>query len=296
MYISKQNVFKEKIQSGKFVITAEISSPKGINTTNLLSKVSEIKEFTDAINICDCPMANMRMSSIVLAHLLQKQTGITAIPHISCRDRNIIGIQSELLGACTLGVNNLLAITGDGPEKGDHPNSTGVFEVNSPGLIGIIQNLNNGTDFSGNELDGCTDFFIGATANPNAQDLESEIEKLAEKVQKGAAFIQTQPVFDANIINSFVEKTSFINVPILMGLMPLKSYKMALNFKNKLGIDIPEHIILRMEKDPKEGVKIAAEIAEDVKDIVQGIHIMPLGKLDAVKKISMFLRGLHEVS
>jgi 5,10-methylenetetrahydrofolate reductase len=279
------NSFKTKVKSGVFTVTAEISSPKGINTDSVISNVNALRGHIDAVNICDCPMANMRMSSIALAYLVQKHAEIDTIPHISCRDRNTIGIQSELLGAAALGIKNLLAITGDVPGKGDHPNSTGVFELDSTGLIDLIKRLNSGTDYSGNNLEGNPDFFIGAAANPGAQDLDAEVERLAEKVHAGAGFIQTQPVYDIAAFEAFIRKIEGLDVPVLLGILPLKSYKMAINFKDKVGISIPQELLDRMKNGADEGIRISAEIARKAKGLVQGIHIMPLGSLIAVREI-----------
>ncbi|MGB9679386.1 MAG: methylenetetrahydrofolate reductase [Minisyncoccia bacterium] len=275
-----------KLKEERFVITAEISTPKGADITKTIEEARKLKGIVDAINITDCPMANMRMSPIALAHLLQDHLNIETIFHLTCRDRNLIGLQSELLGAYALGVRNVLALTGDAPSQGDTPTATGVFDVDSIGLLKIVNLLNNGKDYNMNKLDFPTDFCVGTTANPN--DLSNKsIEKLKEKVNSGAKFIQTQPVYEADILLEFIEKTRDLKTPILVGILPLKSYKMAVNLGLKVpGIIIPERIITRLEKHGREeGINISVELIKKIKNNIAGIHVMPIGSVDIVTEI-----------
>ncbi|MDI3533999.1 MAG: methylenetetrahydrofolate reductase [Thermosediminibacterales bacterium] len=282
----KLKTFKQKLKNGKFLITTEISSPKGTNFIKQIKEIEVLEGFVDAVNICDCPMANMRMSPIAMAKIITESTGMETIPHFTCRDRNIIGLQSELLGAWALGIKNVLAITGDPPTKGDHPGASGVFDLDSKGLVKLVKGLNQGRDHSGNMLEGATDFTIGVVANPCAEDLNAEIEKLAAKIEAGADFIQTQPVYEEHTLYNFLEKVEPFNIPVLIGILPLKSYKMAVNFNEKVeGINIPLAVIDRMKKGPEEGIKISIEFIRKIISRVNGIHLMPLGNYRLVKQI-----------
>jgi 5,10-methylenetetrahydrofolate reductase len=285
------NNFKSKLKGGQFTITVEISSPKGTYLNQILQDIRELKDVVDAVNICDNPMANMRMGSIPLAHIIQETLGIETIPHMACRDRNIIGIQSELLGAWALGIKNIFAVTGDAPAKGDHPGAAGIFEVDSKGLIKIIDTLNNGKDLANNTLKGSTEFFIGTAANPAAESLDGEIKKLEEKVLSGANFIQTQPVYDMDVLDRFLEKALLLDVPILVGIMPLKSQRMAINFNSRVeGVNIPLKIIDRMKRGRREGMEISWELAEEIRERGCGVHLMPLGDIEAAVQIIKGLR------
>ncbi|HHW04145.1 MAG TPA: 5,10-methylenetetrahydrofolate reductase [Thermoanaerobacterales bacterium] len=293
--------FKNKLKSGQFTVTVEISSPKGTYLNRILQDISELKDMADAVNICDNPMAHVRMGSIQLAHIIQEKAGMEAIPHMTCRDRNIIGIQSELLGAWALGIKNIFAVTGDTPDKGDHPGAAGVFEVDSKGLIRIIDTLNNGRDLANNTLEGSTDFFIGTAANPAAEDLGREIEKMKEKIDCGANFIQTQPVYDMDVLDRFLEKALLLDVPILVGIMPLKSQRMAINFNSRVeGVNIPLKIIDRMKRGRREGVEISRELAEGIRERGCGIHLMPLGDVEAavqiIKGIGLSVEKVNDAS
>ena len=185
---------REKHQQGKFTITVELDPPKSSSAQKVFDQAARLKGKVDAINIADSPMSKMRMSPISLSYLLQHNEGIETIFHLTCRDRNIIGLQSELLGAAALGVNNILTLTGDKPDNGDHPFAQSVFEVDCMGLLNIAKTLNAGKDLAGNDLDEPTNFYIGATGNPGAPDLEIERQKLAAKIKNGAHFVQTQPI------------------------------------------------------------------------------------------------------
>lgn len=282
-----------KLKEKKFVITVEISPPKGIDVTKTIEEARKLKGVADALNITDSPMANMRMSPIALAHILQDHLNIETIFHLTCRDRNLIGLQSELLGAYALGVRNILALTGDNPSLGDTPQARGVYDVDSVGLLKIIKALNSGFDYNGNKLDYPTSFCAGTTANPN--DLRDEaIEKLHVKVEAGAEFIQTQPVYDEEILFKFLDKVKDLKVPVLVGILPLKSYKMALRLMEKVpGIEIPEKVLKRLQQGGKEeGINLSAEFIKNIKSEVAGIHIMSMGSVDFVFDIISKVEGI----
>ena len=216
---------REKHQQGQFTITVELDPPKSSSAEKTFEQAARLKGKVDAINIADSPMSKMRMSPISLSYLLQHNKEIETIFHLTCRDRNIIGLQSELLGAAALGVHNILTLTGDKPDNGDHPFAQSVFEVDCMGLLNIAKTLNAGKDLAGNDLDAPTNFYIGATGNPGAPDLEIERQKLAAKIQNGAHFVQTQPIYDLEQAKRYIDKMSEFDVPIMLGLIPLKSFK-----------------------------------------------------------------------
>lgn len=281
--------FREKILSGKFVITAEMSPPKGTDIEAMLKEASLIKDVVDAINITDNQRAVMRMSPLAACRILE-QEGYETIMHLTCRDRNRIALQSELLGACALGINNILVMSGDHPAKGDHEGAKPVYDLDSVQLLGLIQKLNSGYDFSGNRLKGRTEFCAGAVTNTEPSKLA--LVKIQKKIKMGARFFQTQAVFDAGSFSDFMAEIKNIGLErsrIIAGIIPLKSEKSArfLN-KNIAGIKIPEDIIQRMQtaRNPKfEGMKIAAGLIEELQDICGGIHIMPVGNHENTKAI-----------
>lgn len=278
---------QEKHQNHIFTYTVELDPPKSSSAKKTLEEAGLLKGYIDAINIADCPMANLRMSPIALSCLIQSQKNIETIFHLTCRDRNSIGLQAELLGAAALGVRNILTLTGDQPSRGDHPHAVPVFETDSTGLIELAHTLNKGVDHMGNALDQGTDFYIGAAGNPGADNLTQEKEKLKYKIENGAAFIQTQPVYDLEKAKQFIELIAPLNVPIMLGLIPLKSFKMATYLHNKVpGISISTEVLDRMEQGGKAaGLEIAAETLEEIKKIANGVHIMPLNDIQSVIKL-----------
>ncbi len=278
---------RDKITQGKFVTTVELEPPKGTNTDRILHYALTLRDLVDAVNITDSPMANMRMSPISVAHILRGNIGLDTIFHLTCRDRNTIGLQSELLGAAALGVRNILALTGDDPKKGDHPSARGVFEVDSVGLVHIASTLNQGFDLAGNRLDQAPQFHIGVAANPCADDLEREIDRLLVKIDKGAHFIQTQPVFEAEQLAPFLNKLPQPCIPVIAGVLPLKSYRMARNIaRNIPGIHIPAWLMKSMETGGRaEGIRVAREFIAELPWLAQGVHIMPVGDADIVLEL-----------
>jgi len=229
------------------------------------------------------------MSPIALSHIIQEKIGLEAIFHITCRDRNLLGLQAELLGASALGVKNILALTGDPPEVGDYIMATGVYDVDSIGLVKMVNKLNNGYEYGENKLKDKTDFFIGIAVNPTAQDLTKEIKRFEEKVSAGANFVQTQPIYDMGLLERFLKLTAHINIPKIIGIMPLKSYKMVEYLNNNLpGIFVPPGVKERMKgKDVEEGIKISQELIGKIHKFkeVAGIHIFPLRDMNLVCRL-----------
>ena len=277
---------REKLAANKFVVTVELDPPKTLNLEKIFKEVNsdDFRKIVDAVNVTDCPLAKLRMSPIALSHIIQEKIGLEAIFHITCRDRNLLGLQAELLGASALGVKNILVLTGDPPEMGDYTGATGVYDVDSVGLIKIINSLNNGYKYEDGELRDRTDFFIGAAVNPTASDLKKEIERLEEKISAGANFIQTQPIYDIELLKVFLKLTAHINIPKIAGIMPLKSYKMVGYLNNNLpGIFVPPEVKERMRgKDIGEGIKISRELISEIRKFkeVAGIHIFPLRDME----------------
>lgn len=275
---------QEKHKNHQFTITVELDPPKSSSAQKTFEEAALLKGYVDAINIADCPMSKMRMSPIALSHLIQAHKDIETIFHLTCRDRNSIGLQSELLGASALGVHNILTLTGDHPRQGDHPLSHPVFEMDSTGLLRIASTLNQGHDFMGNPLDEPTNFYIGTTGNPGTEDLSKEVQRIKEKVACGANFIQTQPIYDLEKAEKFIEAIKPLGIPVLLGLIPLKSFKMATYLHEKVpGIALTSSILARMEKGGKEaGLEIAAEHLSGIRRIADGVHIMPLNDINTV--------------
>lgn len=274
-----------RLQQRQFAVTVEIDPPKGASVAKTLEKVRRFADRVDAVNVADCPMANVRMSPITLAHLLQRDVQVEAIFHLTCRDRNAIGLQAELLGAAGLGVRNILALKGDPPTRGDHPEARGVFEYDAVGLIRLADSLNHGQTVAGGKLDYGTDFAIGCAANPTAADLELEVSRLEEKVAAGAHFVQTQPIYDLHLLERWLAKIDRrIRIPILYGILPLKNYEFALHLnQNVPGIVVPEQAVERMRTGGDgEGLRLTAELLGEIAPYIHGIHIFPMNSSERV--------------
>ena len=282
------STLREKHLAGKFTITVELDPPKSASPLKTQKDAIHLIGYADAVNIADCPMAKLRMSPIALSHIIQQDYDLETIFHLTCRDRNLIGLQAELLGASALGVHNILTLTGDPPEIGDNPDARPVFETDSMGLIRIAKTLNAGTDMAGNPLTAPTRFYIGTTGNPGAPDLDKELRRLEDKKKAGADFVQTQPVFDMKRAEEYIAGAREIGLPILFGVIPLKSYKMALYLHEKVpGISVTEEIRNRMEQEGRAaGIAIAAEVVSALREIgAAGAHLMPIGDIGAVEEI-----------
>ncbi|MBM4141769.1 MAG: 5,10-methylenetetrahydrofolate reductase [Nitrospira sp.] len=275
--------FKEALDSGKFLITAEIGPGKGTEIAGLLEDAELMKGKVDAINVTDLQSSVMRLGSMAVCHLL-KDHGIDPVFQLTCRDRNRLSLQSDLLSAWVLGIRNVLALTGDHPTLGDHPQAMPVFDLDSVSLLRVIRRLNEGFDMMGNELKGATDFFPGAVVNPGADTeaaFEMQIIKMEKKIEAGARFFQTQGIFDLDLFERFMKRIDGFKTPVLGGVILLKSAGMA-RFMNKnvAGVFVPEPIIKEMEetKDKvKTSIEIAARLIKGLKDLCEGVHIMAIG-------------------
>jgi homocysteine S-methyltransferase len=267
----------------KFVVSVEIDPPKGANPWGLLEKAQWLKENeVDFINIADGPRASARMSAVGFAILLEREVGIEAILHYQCRDRNLIGIQSDLLGAHALGLRNILAVTGDPPKLGDYPHATAVFDVDSVGLVQILSRLNRGLDLAGNAIGPALPFHVGVGVNPGATDFEAEMAKFERKVEAGAEYCLTQPVYDAQLLERFLDAIEGFHIPVLVGILPLVSSRNAEFLHNEVpGMSVPADVRERLRIAPSKqaaqqvGVDIAREALRQARDIVEGVYIMP---------------------
>jgi homocysteine S-methyltransferase len=268
------------LAEGKFVSLAEIVPPKGIDCSKEIEGASLLAQLgVHAINVYDSPHASARMSAQTLCIQIQQHTGIETILHYTCRDRNILSIQSDLLGASSIGLHNILCVTGEPTRLGNYPDATSVFDVDSIGLVNMVQRLNHGLDIGANSLGASTNFTVGVAANPGAPDMANELKRFAYKVEAGAEYAITQPVFDLRLLETFLERIKDHRIPVIAGIWPLTSLRNAEFMKNDLRVSMPEEIMLRMaqadtpEAAREEGVKIAREMLEAVRPYVQGVQV-----------------------
>lgn len=278
-------MLKEKLGQG-FVVTCELDPPRGADPAKCLAEASAVAPFVDAVNVSDSPQANLRMTPIVAAHLVQNQVGLEAIAHFTCRDRNILGLQAELLGAHALGVYNILCLHGDPPERGDHPDTRGIFEVDAVGLAQIAKTLNRGLARSGRELEGKTSLQVAVAANPGAKDLQRETTRFYEKVAAGADFAQTQPVYEIETVKNFLDAFGGTPpIPVLYGVLPIRSLEMAERVSK--WTHVPDALIDDLRHKGKEaGLEWARRIIQDLRELgVAGVHLYPLGRPRVVEQI-----------
>jgi methylenetetrahydrofolate reductase (NADPH) len=274
---------KSQLEAGKFVVTSEIGPLKGTDTTEIKEVAELLRGRITAANVTDQQSSVMRLGSLATCYLV-KEAGVEPVFQMTCRDRNRIALESDLLSAWVLGVENVLAITGDLPALGDHPQAKPVYDIDSVQLLQVIKGLNEGHDMVGNELQGKPSFFPGAVVNPGADTeaaFELQLIKMEKKIEAGARFFQTQAIYDVDAFARFMKRVEGFRVPILAGIIPLKSAGMA-KFMNKnvAGVSVPQQMIDQMtqaEDKARTGIEIAARLARELKDMCQGIHIMPIG-------------------
>lgn len=275
---------QKKLENGSFVVTGEIGPPKGTNVEPCIEHAQKyLKDRCTAVNVTDNQSSVMRFGSMATCKMLIDR-GIEPVLQMVCRDRNAIALQSDALSAYALGVRNVLAITGDHQVLGDHPQATGVFDLDSVSLLKTLWGLEDGKDMSGNDLDGKPEFFKGAVVTPCTDPVEPQIIKMEKKIEAGAQFFQTQAVYDIRQFENFMEKVANLKVPVLVGQVILKSVGMA-RFMNKnvSGITVPENLIEELKKDKeatksgKTGARICAEFLKESKHMCHGAHLMTLG-------------------
>ncbi len=283
----------KKLSGGEFVTLVEIVPPKGTDFRKELEGAKFLKAAgIDAINIPDSPRASARMSNMALCLLIQQQAGIETVLHFTCRDRNVLSMQSELLGAYSTGIHNLICITGDPPKLGNYPDATAVFDVDAIGLVNLVRNLNYGLDLGGNPIGSGTKFLIGVGANPGIVNIDEEVRRFEYKVEAGADYAVTQPVFDITLLEQFLRRIDHHRIPVLAGIWPLTSVRNAEFMKNELRVSVPDSIIERMARAPNaeaaraEGILIAREMLQKVRGLVQGAQVAaPLGRYSSAIEV-----------
>lgn len=297
--LAERSRFARKVANGEFVTSVEIVPPRGCDPAKMLEGVKKLKDAgVDAVNVPDGPRAQTRMGALMVSILIEQQVGIEAVTHYCCRDRNLLGMQSDLLGAAALGLRNFLLITGDPPKMGPYPDATAVFDIDSIGLTNLVNRLNHGLDPGGNPIGRPTAFFIGVGVNPGAIDLDNEIRRFEWKVEAGAEFAITQPIFDAQQLKTFLKRIEHCRIPVIPGIWPLTSYRNAEFLNNEVpGVSVPPEVLERMRKAEdgaaalKEGVKIAQEMLAEVRPYVQGVQVSaPFGKIPHALEVFEVLR------
>ena len=293
--IKDKSRLARRIAEKKFVTLVELLSPHGCVADKEIAKARELYySGIDAINIPDGPRASARMSALALAVKMKNEVGIEPVLHYVCRDRNVIGMQSDLLGAYALGVTNVLAITGDPPKLGNYPDATAVFDVDSIGLVNILSRLNSGNDIAGNPISSKTGFLIGVGANPGALNLDEEIRRLWWKYDAGAEYYITQPIFDVSVFETFLNKTQHIKIPVVAGLWPLTSVRNAEFMNNEIpGCNVPKSIIDKLAKyasnkedSLKAGIEIAQKLYSQLMPMIAGVQVSaPFGRVQSVKEL-----------
>lgn len=270
----------EKIKSGKFIITSEIAPPKGIDVEEILKDAELVKSRVDAINVTDLQSSVMRTGSLAICKLLLER-GLEPVFQITCRDRNRLALQSDLLSAAVFGIQNVLALTGDHPALGDHPAAKPVFDLDSMQLLEAIRGLQSGKDMAGKELKGSPKFCVGAVVNPGADPIEPEIIKMEKKINAGAQFFQTQAIYETHLFEKFLKASSHLKTTVIAGIVLLKSAGMAKYMnKNVAGVFVPDNLIEEIDKAKDKSAKsieIAARLIKELKPMCQGVHIMPIG-------------------
>lgn len=277
------NRLEEKLRSGDFAVTTELTPPKGIDLTDVFAKAELLKPCVDAVNLTESPRARMAIEPKSVGRLLIER-GVEPIVQVTARDRNRIAVQADLLGAAALGIGNFVFMTGDSPKNGDHPDAKPVFDLTTVELLAAARGLAAGHDLTGNELKGSPKLFIGATANPGADDLAREADNTRRKIDAGARFLQTQAVFDVSVVERFIAASGLGDVALLAGIIPLKSAKMAgwLN-ANVPGIRVPDELLKKMQeaaeagREEQAGIDIAVELIRRLQGVSSGVHVMALG-------------------
>jgi methionine synthase / methylenetetrahydrofolate reductase (NADH) len=274
------------LSEGTFVSLVEIVPPRGIDCTKEIEGARLLASLgVHAINVPDSPRASARMSAQSLCIQIQQHTGIETVLHYTCRDRNVLSIQSDLLGASSIGLHNILCLTGDPPKLGNYPDATAVFDVDAIGLVNIVRRLNHGFDIGANSIGASTNFTIGVAANPGVPDIEQELRRFAWKVEAGAEYAITQPVFDLRLLENFLRRVEEYHIPVIAGIWPLTSLRNAEVLRNDLRVSVPESVMLRMaqadtpESARAEGVRIAREMLTEAQPMVQGVQVSaPFGR------------------
>ncbi|MCS7215318.1 MAG: methylenetetrahydrofolate reductase [Thermodesulfovibrio sp.] len=284
--------------NGDFVFTVEITPPKGPDITSMRNKLEELKELVDAANFTDNPSANMRLCSMA-ACKISLDLDFEPVLQMACRDRNRIGIQSDLLGAYAIGIRNLLLMTGDHPVLGDHKEAKPVYDIDSSVLVKLVNNLNNGLDINGNRLNGRTDFFYGAVVNPNAEPLMPQLKRFEQKLKMGAEFFQTQMIFEIEKLERFMDYSKKFNTKVIAGVVIIRTKKMLHYIAEKIpGVVVPKWLINEVEKlkdhdVERFGLDLAASLIINMKEkkLCDGVHIMAFSRVQEVRNIINLIKN-----
>jgi 5,10-methylenetetrahydrofolate reductase len=280
--------FADAIKSGKFLVTAELNPPKGTDLSDMMKKAELLRDSVDAFNLTDSASAIMTMAPVAAAARL-KEAGFEPILQVTSRDRNRIAVQGDLLANAALGVTTMVCMGGDPPGAGDHPDAKGVFDLDTLALLKAVTAMNGGKDYMGHELKGATNYCVGAVCNPGADDLDKEIARMAEKVESGATFFQTQAVYEPEAFARFMERAKQFGKPVIAGFIILKSGNMAKRLNETLpGVSVPEALIEEMdaaEDKSAKSIEIAARVIKEVKGMCQGVHLMAIGWENRIPRI-----------
>ncbi len=295
------SVLAERLASGRFIVTAELDPPRGADVAAVMDKVALLVGHIDALNVTDSPRAHMRMSPIALAHMVVERFGMETVFHLTCRDRNVIGLQSELLGAAALGVRNILALSGDTPQPPAGPEQTpsgilrGVYEVDSLGLVRIASALNSGRDVAGRRLNAPTAFCIGVGANPNAADLGREADRVLAKIELGAHFVQTQPVYDIETFSRFAERLRPGGTPLIAGVLVPRTAAQLVNVIAKVpGVSVPAWFERAVVNGGQaEAVRLLGRMVRELPGLARGVHIMPMGSPEAAIQLASVVAAMR---
>ncbi len=280
--------FREKIASGQFLVTTEVAPPKGTDVSEIVKTAQLLRGHVDGVNVTDMQNSVMRAGAMAVSCKLLEEN-VEPIMQMTCRDRNRLALQSDFLSASILGIHNMLVMRGDDPKTGDHPDAKGVFDLDTLQLLEAGRTLRSGKDLAGNALKGAPELCVGATANPGAQPVEAEVERMRKKIEAGAAFFQTQPVFDLEQCARFMQAAAPLKPVLLAGVILLKSEKTARFLNEKVyGISVPQALIDRMTNATdkrEECIRIATEIVKGLRSLCRGVHVMSLGWDDAMLEV-----------
>ena len=280
--------FADAIKSGRFLVTAELNPPKGTDLSDMLKKAELLREYVDAFNLTDSASAIMTMAPIAAGAKLV-QAGFEPILQVTSRDRNRIAVQGDLLANAALGVTTMVCMGGDPPGAGDHPDAKGVFDLDTLALLKAANAMNAGKDYMGNDLKGATNYTVGAVCNPGADDLDKEISRMAEKVESGATFFQTQAVYEPAVFAKFMDRANRFEVPVIAGFIILKSGNMAKRLNETLpGVSVPQALIGEMdaaEDKSAKSIEIAARVISEIKPMCRGVHLMAIGWENRIPRI-----------
>jgi homocysteine S-methyltransferase len=299
---ARKSELAARIAAGRFVCSVEMSPPKSPDPSKVLARIAQLREAgVDAVNIPDGPRASARMGSAALAQLAARETGIDVILHYCCRDRNLLGMQSDLLGFGALGLKNILIITGDPPKMGEYPDATAVFDVDSIGLMQIANRLNHAQDLVGNPIDQPTSLHLGCGANPGAVNMDEELRRFEYKVEAGAEYVMTQPVYDPSVLERWVRRTEHCRIPLLVGILPLRNLRNAEFLTNEVpGMAVPEPILRRLAAAPspedarRVGTEVAREALMESLPLSQGVYVMtPFNSVKAALDVLEVLPAPH---